>query len=83
MAFTSSNEARTHWAELLDNVRSEAVHINRRGRTVAVLVDPDFYERAVEALEDAEDLAAARAAREDNEPLISHEELRRELGLDP
>jgi prevent-host-death family protein len=83
MAFTSSNEARTHWAELLDNVRSEAVHISRRGRTVAVLVDPDFYERAVEALEDAADLAAARAAREDNEPLISHEELRRELGLDP
>jgi prevent-host-death family protein len=82
MVTTSSNDARIHWAELLDNVRSEPVHINRRGRAVAVLVDPDFYERALEALEDAEDLAAARAAREDNEPLVSHEDLRRELGID-
>lgn len=82
MVTTSSDEARIHWAELLDNVRSGPVHINRRGRAVAVLVDPDFYERALEALEDVADLAAARAARENNEPLVSHEDLKRELGID-
>jgi len=81
MTTTTSNEARMHWAELIDGVRSEPVHITRRGRAVAVVVDPDFYERAVEALEDAEDVAAARAARADEGPTITHEELLRDLGI--
>jgi len=49
---------------------------------VAVVVDPDFFERAVEALEDAEDVAAARAARTEPEPTVTHEELLRELGIE-
>ncbi|WAH99098.1 type II toxin-antitoxin system Phd/YefM family antitoxin [Arthrobacter sp. MMS18-M83] len=82
MTTTTSNEARTHWAELIDGVRVEPVHITRRGRPVAVMVDPEFYERAVQALEDAEDVAAARAARSEDEPTVTHEELLRELGIE-
>ncbi len=82
MTTTTSNDARTHWAELIDGVRSEPVHITRRGRPVAVVVDPDFFERAVEALEDAEDVAAARAARTESGPTVTHEELLRELGIE-
>ncbi len=81
MARFSSNDARVRWAALLDEVRTEAVHVTRRGRDVAVLVDPDFYERALVALEDAADIAAAQAARADDAPTVIHEELLRELGI--
>jgi antitoxin StbD len=82
MRSVSSNEARHHWAEPLDAVRSEPVTISRRGRDVAAVVDVDFYRRAVEALEDAEDVAAAKAARQENEPTVSHEALMAELGIE-
>lgn len=48
-----------------------------------MLVSQDFFERAIQALEDAADLAAVSAARDDNEPTVTHEELMRELGLAP
>lgn len=82
MTVTTANEARTHWAELIDGVRQEPVHITRRGRPVAVVVDPDFYERALAALEDAEDLADARAAKTETEPRVTHAELLSELGIE-
>ncbi|TAL41511.1 MAG: type II toxin-antitoxin system prevent-host-death family antitoxin [Salinibacterium sp.] len=83
MASAASNDARIRWSELLDTARTEPVHITRRGRDVAVLVSQDFFERAIQALEDAADLAAVSAARDDNEPTVTHEELMRELGLAP
>jgi prevent-host-death family protein len=82
MRSVPSNEARQHWAELLDAVRSEPVSISRRGRDVAAVVDIAFYRRAVEALEDAEDVEAAKAARQENEPTVSHEALLVELGIE-
>jgi len=82
MRSVPSNEARQHWAELLDAVRSEPVSISRRGRDVAAVVDIAFYRRAVEALEDAEDVEAAKAARQENEPTVSHEALLEELGIE-
>ena len=64
----------------------EPVTITHRGRERAVIVNPEWFQRAVEAIEDIEDIEAARAARaardEPGEP-ISHEDLMRELGLDP
>ncbi|MGF9660857.1 type II toxin-antitoxin system prevent-host-death family antitoxin [Arthrobacter crystallopoietes] len=82
MRSVPSNEARQHWAELLDAVRSEPVSISRRGRDVAAVVDIAFYRRAVEALEDAEDVEGAKAARQENEPTVSHEALLAELGIE-
>ena len=81
MAVRNANDARTHWAEILDQVRDEPVHIERRGREVAVVVSPAFFERAVSALEDLEDIAAGEAALEDGE-LVTHEQLMRDLGLE-
>lgn len=47
----------------------------------AVGVSPGFYDRAVQALEDIEDIRAAAAARQETGG-ISQEDLRSELGLD-
>ena len=44
----------------------------------AVFVSPELFDRAIEALEDQRDLAAAREAEGD---LVSHAEVLRELGL--
>lgn len=82
MAIRNSNDARTQWAELIDLVRTEPVHIERRGREVAVLVSPGFFERAIEALEDIEDITAAEEAVAEDGPLVSHAELMRELGIE-
>lgn len=82
MAIRNSNDARTQWAELIELVRTEPVHIERRGREVAVLVSPAFFERAIEALEDIEDIAAAEASMAEAGPVVSHEELMRELGIE-
>ncbi|WP_043845765.1 type II toxin-antitoxin system prevent-host-death family antitoxin [Crystallibacter crystallopoietes] len=82
MRSVPSNEARQHWAELLDAVRSEPVSISRRGRDVAAVVDIAFFRRAVEALEDAEDIEAAKTARQETEPTVSHEALLAELGIE-
>ncbi|WOT02178.1 hypothetical protein [Corynebacterium pyruviciproducens] len=45
-----------------------------------VVVSPSFFARAIEALEDQEDIRAAEIAREETEE-ISHEDLKAELGL--
>ncbi len=80
---TSTAEFRSHLGEHIDAAQREPVTITSRGRARAVLVSPDFFDRALHALEDAEDVAAAEAARAEPEARVSHEELRRELGLDP
>lgn len=82
MLIKNSNDARTQWAEMIEQVRDEPVHIQRRGRAVAVLVSPDFFVRAVDALEDIGDIAAAETALADDEPLVSHADLMRELGIE-
>lgn len=81
MAVKNANDARTHWAEVLDLARDEPVHIVRRGREVAVVVSPSFYARAAAAIEDLDDIAASSKALQSDEPRVSHEELLRELGL--
>jgi prevent-host-death family protein len=46
-------EAREQFAQLLNGTQWQSKHIaiTRHGRTAAVLVPPDWYERAVRALE--------------------------------
>ena len=53
---------------------------SQRRRARAVVVSPSFFARAVAALEDQEDINAAEIAREEVEE-ISHDELKKELGL--
>lgn len=68
-----------------DQILAEAQHMpititSQQSRARAVVVSPSFYTRAVAALEDQEDIHAAEIAREEAEE-ISHDELKKELGL--
>ncbi|AWB82987.1 prevent-host-death family protein [Corynebacterium yudongzhengii] len=47
----------------------------------AVVVSPAFFDRAVSALEDLENIQKAQAAR-DEHGYISHDRLKAELGID-
>jgi PHD/YefM family antitoxin component YafN of YafNO toxin-antitoxin module len=78
----SSDSARANWSRTLDWAQREPVTITYRGRVRAVIVDPTWFARARQALEDAEDLAAAEAALASSDPLVSHEGLKRELGFE-
>lgn len=81
MMTVTANEARTRWADLIDLTRSEPVEITRRGKVVAVLVKPEFFERALDALEELEDLLAVEEAESEIGDPVSLEEVKRELGL--
>jgi hypothetical protein len=58
-------------------------HVNKNGREY-VLVPEENFREIREEIEDAEDLRLLRSARMENEgkPLLSHDEMMRELGLD-
>ena len=63
------SEARDHLAELIDTTRrsGDPVFVTRRGRRVAVILDPDVYEQLLEDAEETLDLAELQAAREDDD----------------
>lgn len=76
-----SSEFRKEQSRYLDAVQREPISILSRGsRRRAVVVSPDFFDRAIEALEDLEDIRAAAAARLDDE-VVTLEELKAEFGL--
>ena len=54
--------------------------VTRRGRRVAVILDPEIYERLLEDAEDAMDRAELRAARAEDD-YVPWEEVKAELGL--
>lgn len=76
------SEARERLAEIIDEAQREreAVAVTRRGRRVAVLVDPDEYERLTSSLEDALDRALLQLAR-DEDDYIPWEQAKQDLGL--
>ena len=77
----TATDAREHFSEALAASATEPVFITRHGKRVAALVTPEFYDRAIEALEDAEDIAAARAARDEPGESIPWEVVKADLGL--
>ena len=77
----TTSEFRNEQSRYLDAAQREPVSILSRGsRRRAVVVSPDFFDRAIEALEDMEDIRAAAAARLDDE-VVTLEELKVEFGL--
>lgn len=75
------SEARNRLADAIEMARSgEPVYVTRRGRRVAVLVDPESYETLVEAAEDAIDQAELTAARFEDD-YVPWEEVKADLGL--
>ncbi|MCT1452767.1 prevent-host-death family protein [Corynebacterium sp. p3-SID1145] len=58
------SQFRSEQSRYLDAAQREPVTTLSRGpRRRAVVVSPDFYDRAVQTLEDGEDIRAAAAAR--------------------
>lgn len=81
MTSTTLSDFRAHQSKILDDAQREPVEILSRGsRRRAVVVSPEFFDRAIQALEDQTDIRGAREARSEDGQL-SHEELMAELGL--
>ena len=81
MATATLSDFRNNQAAFLDAAQREPVEILSRGaRRRAVVVSPDFYDRAVAALEDAQDIRDAAAARRE-QGSVPHAQLMAELGL--
>lgn len=74
--------AREHLAQVIESAQrsGEPVYLTRRGRPVAVVVDPVVFERLLESAEDALDRAELALAREDDD-FIPWEQVKADLGL--
>ncbi|MHA7175765.1 type II toxin-antitoxin system Phd/YefM family antitoxin [Arthrobacter sp. Sr24] len=80
MSIVSVAEARTHFSDVIDRAKTEAVFIERRGQRAAVVVSPEHYERMLEALEEAEDVAAFDEAMAEEGPNIPWAQVKADLG---
>ncbi|SNS99610.1 prevent-host-death family protein [Micrococcales bacterium KH10] len=81
MTSVTLSQFRNQQSDYIAAAQREPVEITSRGAgRRAVLVSPEFFDRAVEALEDQLDIRAAAAARADSER-IPFDELMEELGL--
>jgi antitoxin Phd len=74
------SEARERLSEAVDMARREAVVFERYGRPAAVLISPERYEVLMEALEDAEDVAAFDASMAEEGENIPWEQVKADLG---
>jgi len=83
MSDVAVSEARSRLAEIIDQARRsrEPVYVTRRGRRVAVIVDPDLYDEIVEDAEDAIDRRELEAAR-DEDDYVPWEQVKADLGLE-
>jgi antitoxin Phd len=77
----TATDARERFSEALAASSRGPVFITRHGKRVAALVSAEFYDRAIEAVEDAEDIASARAALAEQGPSIPWEAVKADLGL--
>ncbi|MDQ0277781.1 prevent-host-death family protein [Arthrobacter silviterrae] len=80
MSTVSVADARNHFSEVIDRSKTEAVFIERRGHRAAVVVSPERYEQMLEALEDAEDVAAFDEAMAEEGPNIPWAQVKADLG---
>jgi antitoxin Phd len=74
------SEARERLSEAVDMARREAVVFERYGRPAAVLISPERYEVLMEALEDAEDVAAFDASMAEEGENIPWDQVKADLG---
>ncbi|TSC87824.1 MAG: Uncharacterized protein G01um10145_961 [Microgenomates group bacterium Gr01-1014_5] len=68
-------------ADVIEKVKKGGapILVIQRSEPAAVLVDPEYYETLVEALEDIEDIRDIELRK--NEPTIPFEEVAKKLGL--
>ena len=80
MATMNISAARENLPGAVELARTEAVHLERYGRSAAVLVSPERYAQLMDALEDAEDTAAFDAAMAEEGPNIPWDQVKSDLG---
>ena len=80
MSTISVTDARSRLPELIERAQGEAVFVERRGKLEAVLVSPEQYARMMDALEDAEDVAAFDDAMADEGDNIPWAQVKADLG---
>ena len=76
------SQARENLAAVIESasLTGEPVYLTRRGRTVAVVLDPHVFEKLVGDAEDALDTAELAVAREEDD-YIPWEQVKADLGL--
>lgn len=76
------SEAREHLADVIAGASrsGEPVYLTRHGKAVAVVVDPDIFERLLLDAEDALDRAELTLARDEGD-YVPWEQVKAELGL--
>lgn len=80
MTTVSVADARNNFSEILTQSQTEAVFIERRGQKAAVVISPEQYERMMDALEEAEDVAAFDQAMSEEGPNIPWAQVKSDLG---
>lgn len=84
MTSIPATEARQRWAQTLQSAQRGPVVISQHGRDSVVIMEVEVARRALDALEAAEDAAAAEAALAEVDagaPSVRLEELAAELGI--
>ena len=83
MSDVAVSEARERLADLIESTRrsGKPVYVTRRGHRVAVILDPEMYERLVDEADDAIDRAELRAARDDDD-FVPWDDVKADLGLE-
>lgn len=82
MISVTLSQFRNQQSDYIATAQREPLEITSLGAgRRAVVVSPEFYDRAVTALEDVADVRAAASARTEQESRVSHVALRRELGI--
>ncbi len=82
MASITLSQFRAQQAEYIAAAQREPVEITSRGvGRRAVVVSPDFFDRALEALEDQADILGAAEARSESGSRVSHADVMAEFGL--
>lgn len=81
MTSVTLSQFRNQQSDYIAAAQREPVEITSRGvGRRAVVVSPEFFDRALQALEDQADIHGAAEARTEMER-VSHEEIVRELGF--
>lgn len=82
MSEMAVSEAREHLADVIESAQrtGEPVYLTRRGRAVAVVVDPGVFEKLLDDAEDALDRAELTLAREEDD-YVPWEQVKADLGL--
>lgn len=81
MSEISVTDARAELPSVISRAQKKPVHIVRHGQAVAVVIAPELFEKAMEAMEELEDIQAFDGAISAKERTYPWEQVKRELGL--